>query len=106
VLQADGRLLYVYLKTGAPHQFANSRPEAQTYQAPRRDEGMEVDQDDSNSNAPPTGPRRAEPQYQDGRFGFTESSAPRENRRRRDLFQENRLVSDRMIRRDDGRFRR
>lgn len=100
MIQADGRLLYVYMKHGAPHQFTKQRQQPPVV---ARDDNMELDQEE---RLPPTGPRRAETQYQDGRYGFTDNYSPRNQRRGREPKEESRLFSDRMIGRDDGRYRR
>ncbi|KAK7538265.1 uncharacterized protein J3D65DRAFT_694440 [Phyllosticta citribraziliensis] len=94
--KADGRLLYVYMKDDTPI----------TQSAPRKlyepaDEAMEVDNEPGNYRQSRS-TRRAEPDYQDGRYGFVDTTG---DYGREDRWDEQRLYSD-DIRRGDRNYRR
>lgn len=71
-------------------------------------EGMDIDGDDVNGREPERPNRRADPEYQDGRYGFPDG-ASRDNYRREDRWDnrrsEGRLYSDNMRRNDRGNDR-
>ncbi|OCK85837.1 hypothetical protein K432DRAFT_377345 [Lepidopterella palustris CBS 459.81] len=107
--KADGRLLYVYMKGGPSHAFpkAHTRPEASVVKPDRswEQDVMEIDDEErgrgryekSHNN------RHAEPDYQDGRYGFSETPGMeprRDNPRGRGRGE---LFSDNMVRRDQDR---
>jgi hypothetical protein len=70
--KADGRVLYVYLKD-TRNQIAKPSPRP-IPRGPRAYEEMDLDVQDNQGAARYNG-RRAEPSFQDGRYGFSERQA-------------------------------
>ncbi|KAK7543159.1 hypothetical protein IWX49DRAFT_161932 [Phyllosticta citricarpa] len=93
--KADGRLLYVYMKDDTPMTQPASR---KAYEP--MDESMDVDNEPSYRQSRAS--RRAEPAYQDGRYGFVDATG---DYGREDRWDEQRLYSD-DIRRADRNYRR
>ncbi|KAK8231552.1 hypothetical protein HDK77DRAFT_65679 [Phyllosticta capitalensis] len=84
--KADGRLLYVYMKDDRPMTLTAQRRQ---YKAQLVDESMDVD--DEPNTYRQSRARRAEPDYQDGRYGFAVDTT---GDYREDRFDEQRLYSD------------
>ncbi|KAL1631209.1 hypothetical protein SLS56_004456 [Neofusicoccum ribis] len=104
--KADGRLLYVFMKESGPSPIMpNQRSGLQSSKTVDDREGMELDDDDMDRREPERTNRRADPEYQDGRYGFPDN-AGRNNYRRDDRWDnrrsEGRLYSDDMRRNDRG----
>ena len=104
IIQADGRLLYVYLKVGGPHKFRQST-------APRAGSGVsgsfrqDSDLMDTSFDAPSQPrsdiERSREPDLQDGRFGFSDiESRGKANTGR--IRSDQGLFSDRMVQRNQN----
>ncbi|KAL0265266.1 hypothetical protein SLS55_001231 [Diplodia seriata] len=104
--KADGRLLYVFMKESGPSPvMPGQRSGHQPQKATEDRDGMDVDKDDIDRREPDRSIRRAEPEYQEGRYGFPDNSG-RDNYRRDDRWDnrrsEGRLYSDNMRRNDRG----
>ncbi|KAH7045946.1 hypothetical protein B0J12DRAFT_576689, partial [Macrophomina phaseolina] len=107
--KADGRLLYVFMKEGGPSPIMPGQRAGQQAPKPAEDrDGMELDDEDMHRREPERPNRRAEPEYQDGRYGFPDN-AGRDNYRRDDRWDnrrgDGRLYSDN-VRRNDRGYRR
>ncbi|KAK7710466.1 hypothetical protein SLS57_008432 [Botryosphaeria dothidea] len=108
--KADGRLLYVFMKEGGPSPIMPAqRPGYQPPKPADDRDGMDVDDEDVDRREPERSNRRADPEYQDGRYGFPDNSNSRDNFRRDDRWDnrrgDGRLYSDK-VRRNDRGYRR
>ncbi|KAF2086675.1 hypothetical protein K490DRAFT_43923, partial [Saccharata proteae CBS 121410] len=106
--KADGRLLYVYMKSGTGALPASTPTGPARVIAAERDEMDVDDRSSSDYRQPEPRPiRRAEPEYQDGRYGFRDPTG-------RDSYGWNErrdrggpgLYSDNMMRNDARGYRR